>query len=460
MFRRIRFEELRSESNSSYQESNQVLVAALLFSRVMDGIRLVTLSLLIIAFSVSPRIRVGYIPGRAIDIRLEDVVLVSGLLPLVLYGLVQRRIPLHPIFRVAGLYLLLLCMAAGVGLLRGSIDVLRGAFYTIKEVEYVLMGLFFSIALRSEREVRTVTAILLLGGVANFGWVLYQLGVAHGPRTLLGQIVNRSYGPGLIGETSPLSTGGFFAIMASVAMAFALTARSRVRAGTWGFVAFILLLGSVFSQSRASVIGLAVAVTLLLASTGRRRLAAVIGVGLTTGMIAAWLHPPMVGRLGDLKHVIDSLQLRLSSSWQPWMAAGFRNIITGLGPSAGGFYPGLIEEAHNSYLRVFTETGLVGFGVFLWLLRTIIKFGLTHAGRNELSIVRPLGAAVLGAGVIVAVAGLVQDVIITVKVMEPFWVLIGTATAAERITLRAIPQETRAVKNTSTVTIRESVSAT
>jgi len=178
------------------------------------------LRLLILTICISPRIPLPIlIPGRRVDLRLEDIILLLMVFYSFLYFCLRPRFFTGYLGRPIGFYIGIAIISSCIGLLRiGDASLPRAVFYLFKEIEY--FSLFFILVnfIKKETEIKTCVKMLLIGGILNVLWVGCQilmkynrplvvfnspLGV-YEPRNLLA-----CYGPNLIGEPSPLSTACF-----------------------------------------------------------------------------------------------------------------------------------------------------------------------------------------------------------------------------------------------------------
>jgi O-antigen ligase len=94
----------------------------------------------------------------------------------------------------------------------------------------------------------------------------------------------------------------------------------------------------------------------------------------------------MLGHLGDLRPEnrldISKDSLRMFSK-RPFIGWGLGTFPT-VYPRYRSFYTNLfVNEAHNDYVQLLTETGLLGFGLMLWFLVRVYRHGLPTSRRWE-----------------------------------------------------------------------------
>ncbi|OGR98581.1 MAG: hypothetical protein A2V88_07690 [Elusimicrobia bacterium RBG_16_66_12] len=406
--------------------------------------------LLSLAIALSPRIPLPIvIPGRRFDLRVEDVLLLL-LCTLWLVHLVARpRLTSAGLAGPLVLYLALSAVSTVASMLSRELPVSRGALYFLKDAEYLVLGLIVMHAVRTVGDLGFVTRITLLGGVLNVLWVLFQLaGGTRGPVIVLGTPVGvydpprllEAYGPGLMGEVSPLSTGAYFLLVFFLALGFVQSSRSLKVAFTYGALAFAYCAGLVLSQSRVAIAGLLVLLGLSLSSLLRRpRVMRYLIITLLIPMmltLAALWGSPELENLRFLKWEAygRSMAYRWDVIWTPLAAHIPNSVLIGFGKGSLGVLPDMESgEAHNHYLRVILESGVLGLAAFLWILQRVIVLGSQVYRRSHLAVGRILGFTTFVSAIAFAVAGLVQDIFAPVLPNALWWMIVGLAGAAYRM---------------------------
>jgi O-antigen ligase/Flp pilus assembly protein TadD len=189
---------------------------------------------------------------------------------------------------------------------------------------------------------------------------------------------------------NPNMLGGFLAMMFPLALSAALADRTLTRRLLWGFCAIMLAATIYPTNSKGAAVACAAALLLYLVLLARqsprlRKLAgAVVIVGVLAALIAAvgaWQVPPVQAWLADALRLKSPSNMFRILTWKgtlqlfdayPWLGAGpgtFKYV-----------YPryaiaGYVEAAHENYLQMFAELGVVGGIVFLWLLASILLTG-------------------------------------------------------------------------------------
>jgi O-antigen ligase len=155
----------------------------------------------------------------------------------------------------------------------------------------------------------------------------------------------------------------------------------------------VLMAGTIFlSGSRGGMLAFVLEMVLFAALTfGKRRSPRIaLGSVAVCVFILALLiflgKGQVLGRLGDLSPGIrldmtkDSLRMFSKRPVWGWGLGTFPTVY----PSYRSFYTNLfINEAHNDYAQLLVETGLIGFGLMLWFLVRLYRYGLPTSRRWE-----------------------------------------------------------------------------
>ncbi|MDI6891115.1 MAG: O-antigen ligase family protein [Thermodesulfovibrionales bacterium] len=410
------------------------------------------------AIAFSPRIPLPImIPGRCFDLRVEDIIL-SGLLFFWLLSLFLRpRIYLAPLFKAIGIYVSIVVLTTGIAVIRFDLNLPRVFFYFLKELEYFLIFLLVANWVRSYSDLKFVGNAILTVGFVNAVWVGYQVltkrmvplffveapaGVYQPPHLL------ESYGPGLFGEVSPLSVGGFFLLVFLLALSYTLVSRPGFRRRLCVLLSATFLVCVLLSGSRVSTIGVIIGALVFVRYWGNKKSVMIMGLGFPVLLGAVLWRKSNVfysmEHIFNFKHYVVSLAFRQQEIWQPLVSYISENPLLGLlgfGRSSLGFFPGFPEEAHNHYLKVLLEHGVFGLIAFLWLLTVVISLSRRVHKRSRTSISKVIGGASLAATVALSVGALVQDVFKPVILNELWWVFVGLTAAAYRIESRSITEK-------------------
>ena len=228
---------------------------------------------------------------------------------------------------------------------------------------------------------------------------------------------------------------GYLVLIIPLVMAVGLSIRSRwaLAASAVALVAFTVAL--IATLSRSGWIGVLVATVVLAVLLPKRRWSlAAVGAGIALALLAGGMLGPITSRLGGQT---DGPIAMLISRWGVWTAAvamAVEHPLFGVGvanfinyyPDYSGHGFGL-DHAHNIFLNMLAERGLIGLGAFVLVLVVMFR-SLTSA----------LGTAVstrertLVAGLIALFVGYLAHSMLDVsyydyKILLLFWVLVGAA---------------------------------
>ena len=302
-----------------------------------------------------------------------------------------------------------LALFLGVALLStaGAVSTQHSIKELIKWMEILALYLVVSYEVRSEaggRWVRPLVAALLLGGALAALQGIYQFLFQVGPEAfILPGGFMRAHGTfeqpnpyaGYLGLTLPVAVG--------LAAAWLLRVDGRLPA-RWLFLAVgcgaLMLAALIMSWSRGAWLGFAAAVgAMIVAVAARSGRGAVLAITLLVILVyvllaggVAVLPPSIVARFADLgpqlglggfaevrgAEITDAnfAVLERMAHWQsalamwtdhPWLGVGIGNYEPAYARYALPLWPHALGHAHNYYLNVAAESGLLGLLAYLLL---------------------------------------------------------------------------------------------
>jgi hypothetical protein len=408
-----------------------VLLGAAAFLLFLIAFLMPEVSLYVLVFSMllSPEFIVGSTGGaaamgRGVTLRLEDFLIiligVAWLSRLAVYkelGLL-RSTPLNlPIFA----YILVCAISTSLGVIAGRVEPLTGFMFVFKYFEFVVIYFMVVNYVRDREQVRKLLfAVLVTATIIAF---IAFLQIPTGARVTAP----------FEGETGePNTLGGYLVLVLAIALGL-LSEASRVgaRIGLGGLALF-LLIPIAYTMSRTSWLALiAMLVTVVLVS--RQKL---LFLGLASaGMIFLLLAMP--------EQISERLAFTVAERAQATSVEVFGIVLE---PSASARLVAWIDLAQDipkhpllghgvtgytfldaQYPRTILETGLLGFATLLWILWTVFRTGRTLYDTSDDPIERALGLGLVAGLVGVMVHGLGANTFIIVRIMEPFWLLVGLA---------------------------------
>ena len=231
---------------------------------------------------------------------------------------------------------------------------------------------------------------------------------------VFGPYVNRNHFAGYLVMAAPLAIGFALEALGRLRAAWVRRQRGWLLLGEkdgnavlrWSAVVMVIVAGLVASRSRGGVSSFALA-TLVLPVASRHRWRTALAVGLLIGLGLAWVG------VGDLVAAFEARGIRGSrlDLWRDTLPMVSRFPLFGDGwnafATAFPWYQTLrttdwIGEAHNDYLQVLIDGGVLGAGIVAALLATAFRGALARAERS------PLDLGLFGALLGLALHGLVD----------------------------------------------------
>jgi len=261
-------------------------------------------------------------------------------------------------------------------------------------LQYVSYGIVLLIAaecVREEDARQKFAMVLTVFGVLYAFFALAQELTSNGklfwvytPRfngSIYGSYVNHDHYAGLMEMLVP------FPLVASMG--------HLLSGGKRALVAFcaVLMASTIFlSGSRGGMLSLVLEIVVFATLTlvQRRNPRVALGVAAVCVLVLVFLvflgKVQVLGRLGnlgpDMRLKITKDCLRMFSH-RPVLGWGLGTFPT-VYPGYRSFYTNLfVNEAHNDYAQLLVETGLLGFGLMLWFLIRLYKYGLPTSRRWE-----------------------------------------------------------------------------
>lgn len=410
-----------------------IVAGAVTFLNPENGLILLVFSMLL-----SPEIELAKIPGRSISVRIDDFLLLAVFIAYVTYHAVNpraRRLVRTPIDRPLMAMILVYLVSTALGNIEGRLSPLPSMFFVLKYAQYfILFWLTANIVSSKETLKKALTAgVITAIAVSLYAYSLFPTGERVYPPF---DHEAAAGGVGRVGESGSL--GGYLIIVMSLALSFFMNHENfRVRYGSLGLFLFTLA-PFVKTLSRASYLALAASVTALIVFSPRRKVA-LIAITAAALAISPIFFPALtasaVGRVketfsGPVSELGIDLELSAAARVDSWNRALKvwlpQKPFFGHGATGVGLVDAQIP-------RVIGEFGLIGLFVFVWLIISSFRTSLDALRRAPDGL-----SASIFCGAIAALSGLMIQSIgvntfIIVRIMTPFWFLMGMVAAAMRI---------------------------
>jgi hypothetical protein len=309
------------------------------------------LAILIACVGLSPELTIGGIQ----NIRLEDFI-VPALLLSWITRMMQQRIPLAPLLVTPALplYAAAILVATMVGVTAGTTKFSSALLYMGKFIEFFLIYLLLVNNITRRDEFRALAVFTVLVALASG---LMVSDVFSDDRT-----GGRLNGP--LGETANMY-GGY--LILNLAIALGLFLHSPTAGVRFAFAVAVVCLGIplLYTYSRTSIIAIFLASMLFGVLKDRRLLVVTLIVALITPIIAP---AAIMDRIATIAGVaVGDEPSSWSSRLYAWESLGGRALaespLFGFGLASVNL--GMVD---NEYIRVLIDTGILGLGLFFWVL--------------------------------------------------------------------------------------------
>jgi len=314
------------------------------------------LAILIACVGLSPELTIGGIQ----NLRLEDFI-VPALLLSWITRIMQQRIPLAPILVSPALPLYggAILIATLVGVAGGTTKLLTAALYMGKFTEFFLIYLLLVNNITRREEFRALAVFSVIVALAS---ALMVSNAFSEDRT-----AGRLNGP--LGETANMY-GGYLILNLGIALGLFLHSPTAGARGAFAIAVALLGVPLLYTYSRTSIVAIFFAAMLFGIMKDRRLLVVTVIVGIVTPIIAP---AAIMDRISTIAGMATGNE---PSSWSSrmyaWQTLGGKALeespLVGFGLASVNL--GMVD---NEYVRVFIDTGILGLGLFLWVL---VKLGI------------------------------------------------------------------------------------
>jgi len=366
---------------------------------------------------LSPELEIGSTSGRAIVVRAEDMLLIL----LSITWLAKMAIKKAPVLRTSplnipiGIYVAVMCVATVRGMLLGNVVPLKGTFYLLKLIEYLVLYFIVLNETASEKQVKMFLIVLFLTSLA----------VGIYGNTHIGR-VGRISAP-FEGSGEPNTLGGYLLFIMSIIAGLIVYYKKR----RWPLIClFVFLLPTfLFTYSRASFLGVIFSMFVFTFLTKDKRVIIWILAIILAFFMAINYGPPMLKKrvLGTFIPEENQAVKKVGPIYlgpspaarvQSWEFAFRKQLprkpLLGYGITGAGFLD-------SQYVLTLVETGVLGLLAFLWLMWRVWIAAL----RSYKTVENPLYKG-LAMGFMVGFAGLLAHAIgsntwVIIRIAEPFW---------------------------------------
>lgn len=192
----------------------------------------------------------------------------------------------------------------------------------------------------------------------------------------------------------------------------------------------ILLICIVMTLSRGGWVGIALAALAFVLLVDKRLL--LLAVPIVLGGLA-FLPQKVVDRITSIGSTVDSSNMYRIKIWQITRDVIRDNMVAGVGfgyvPFKETFERYIrtmpIYHAHNTYLEVAAEIGLIGFIFFMLLLFSSLKYTYVTLVKSQDNYYKYLGAGLFASIIGIMGHGLVEHFLYIPRIIFTFWIVLG-----------------------------------
>lgn len=404
-----------------------VLSLALIVSNLEYGLILIVFSMLL-----SPEIQVAEVPGRAVVIRFEDLLIPVLLICFLVWKMKYGHEPLFvttPVLLPIFCYTLIAIISTMLGIAEGRLSPARSFFFLLKYIQYFIL---YFLVINVVRDENTIKRLLIAGAITCAIVCVYGY-------SLIGK-VDRIYAPFDVdprtgaGEAGTL--GGYLLLTMSQALAFFCYAKSmNLSLFFLGFFIFMLPVLA-YTLSHASFFGFVPMLLTVLLLTERKKALLTMTILCFSILIPIVFKAPtedVRGRimetfagpeLGPAERILwfNVREMSALARIHNWRLAFTRWIPDR--PLLGHGVPG-VGLVDAQFPLLLGEVGLMGFSCFLWLLYTIFKTAFNVFKSTTNPIFKSVSLGLIAGLIGLIFQSVAVNTFIIIRIMEPFWFLVG-----------------------------------
>jgi O-antigen ligase len=228
----------------------------------------------------------------------------------------------------------------------------------------------------------------------------------------------------------------YLVIVCSLAIALFLDSKNIYRKILMGIVASINILCLVLTFSRGGWIGFAIALFTILIFEEKR----IVPIGILLGIVSLFFLPDVViDRIKSIANLKDTSNAYRFLIWSAALKMLKDFWISGVGLGYAAFikaYPNYTlggikaAHAHNVYLQIAIETGLLGLIIFFYNILKTYVMGVLTILQSKDSFYKRISVASMGAVSGLLFHGLVEHVLFDYRIVFSFWLIVGLIAAS------------------------------
>jgi O-antigen ligase len=399
------------------------LTASIVISMASFASTDIALYILIFSMLLSPEFIVGSTGGsslgRGVTLRLDDFLLVIIGISWLGKMSIKKELGLFlktPLNKPVFFYIVVCLLATLFASFAQRVDLMTSLLFVLKYFQYMIIYFMVANHLESKKQARNyLWALLITCAIVSI------IGIAQIPG---GGRVSAPFEGGM-GE--PNTFGGYLVFMISITVGLWLTSNSLRDLCIYGLLGLLFTVPLIYTQSRSSYLAIVPAMLAFVWLSEKRHWVAMAIILLAVSL--PFVAPePAKERVAytftqgkTQKDAVEvggvRLDTSLSARIRSWRSAAkdwVEHPILGYGVAGYQF-------VDAQYVRVMTETGLLGFLTFALLIATIFRL-VYHVFKEVVDpFFRGLAMGYLAGFIGLLCHGIGANTFIIVRIMEPFW---------------------------------------
>jgi O-antigen ligase len=396
--------------------------------------------LYVVVFSMllSPEFGAGGLGGgssttasRGVTIRAEDMLLVLLGFAWLAHMAVHKELGLvrkTPLNGLIGYYIISCFFSTSMGFLTGHVSGITGFFFVLKYVEYFVVYFIVANYLHSHAQIRRFTIAVLITA-----FIVTLVAIAQIPS---GERVSAPF-EGERGE--PNTLGGYLLFVGAIAAGLMFSLENRRLKYALGGLISLMIIPFLATLSRGSYLALPFVYFALIYLNKKHR-SLMIGLMIGFAALGTVVVPQSVKdrvmytfdqekqanqmQVGGV--AIDTSTSERLTSWKEALEDSLRSPLWGFGVTGYGFLDA-------QYPRILVETGFIGLLLFGLLIRAVFREAFRVLRRSREPLYRGLAMGLIAGLVGILVHGVGANSFIIVRLMEPFWLVVGLVVCTEKI---------------------------
>jgi O-antigen ligase len=375
---------------------------------------------------LSPEITVGETTGasigRGVTLRFEDFLLAVIGFSWFTKNAVNKEIGLFlktPLNKAIFFYIITCLVSTGFGIMSGSVGAKTGTLFVLKYIEYFIVYFMVVNHLKSTDQAKRFVFCLLLTC-----FIVSIIGLIQIPG---GGRVSAPF-EGEIGE--PNTFGGYLLFLGAIIAGLLLKAENARSKHFFIFLIIAIVPPFLFTQSRASYLGLIVTCFVIGMLTKHRII--ITGFIALSFLLSPFFLPQEVKQrvLYTFTQPKESGQINLGEVRFDTSTSARINSLKQImedWPKKPVFGYGVTgyEFLDSQYPRVLIETGIIGLIAFLYLLYSILMLTINHMKEAKTPYFKGLAIGYFAGYIGLLFHSLGANTFIIVRIMEPFWFFTG-----------------------------------